>query len=335
MKAIVQTRYGSPDVLTLTERPAPTAGPKDLLVEVRAAALTQGDRRLRAGDFPGVTWLPGRLVMGLLGPRQQTGGTTFAGKVLAVGRDVTRFTPGDDVFGTGPGGALAERLVCSEDSAVAHMPVGLDHTEAAALPYGAETAHHFLVTRGEVSAGQRVCIIGATGGVGRYAVQIAHHLGAHVTAVCSAAHADLARELGADQVVNYRTQDLRDHGPYDVVLDTVGASGFHLCREALTATGRYLSLMVSFRLILQSLSHRFRRGGQRAILDVALGTAESQRRVARLAAEGVFTPHVARCFSLADTRQAFQYLEEVQPAGEVIVCPAPSLQVRPRAVAHA
>ena len=170
MRAAIVTTYGSPDAITLEERPVPAPGPTQLRVRVHASPVTQGDRRIRAGDFPGIMATIGRLAMGWSGPRASVQGSMFAGVVEAVGAEVTRFQPGDRVFGASMDSAHADHLVIDQDKAIARIPDGISFTEAAAVPFGAGTALPYLRDLGEVQPGQRVLIVGAAGGVGLAAV---------------------------------------------------------------------------------------------------------------------------------------------------------------------
>ena len=221
MQAATLSNYGTPDAFTLAEVPTPTVSEGQILVRVRATVVTQGDRRLRSADFPGISAIPGRLLMGVTRPRNTVHGTMFAGRVEAVGEGVTDFAAGEDVFGACDNGAYAEYLAVKADSGIAKMPSGISYEQAAALPYGAVTALMFLEGMADVQPGQKVAIVGAAGGVGRYAVQVARHLGAEVTAVCSARDAELVREFGAHHVVDYRSEDFTAADTkYDVIFDT-------------------------------------------------------------------------------------------------------------------
>ena len=318
MYAIVQDSYGPPSVLHAATVPSPLAAAGRLLIEVRASVVSQGDRRLRAGDFPGLTWLPGRLMLGLTGPRAKVPGTMFAGRVRAVGEGVTRFAVGDDVFGSVNSGAYAEQLTIAADGPVAKMPPGTSYEQAASLPYGAVTALTFLRDLGGVKPGQRVCILGASGGVGVAAVQIARHLGAEVTAVCSAPHHALVAELGAHRTLDYRTQDFRNGQAYDLIFDTIGATRFGLCRSALTPTGRYLSLILTVNLLLWSALSRLV-GGQRASGGVAMGQQRDLDDVAALVASGALKPVIHRVYPLADIAGAHARVEAGGVPGAVVV----------------
>lgn len=321
MQAIHQRRYGAPDALTPVQRPAPTPGPGELLVAVHATPVTQGDRRLRSGDFPGITWLPGRLMIGLTGPRAGVPGSIFAGRVVAVGDGVTRYAVGDDVFGASMSGALAERLVIGQDGAVARMPAGWTHAEAAALPYGAGTALAFVDGLGGLRAGERVLVIGAAGGVGRYAVQLARHLGARVVAVARPERAAGLHELGADEVIALDAVDAA--APFDLVLDTPGLLSTRRARAVLRPDGRYLTLNATLAVLVAMLLRPLL-GGPRLATGVSFDDAASLERLRQLAEAGALRPTIARRFPLADAAAAHRCVEQERPAGEVIVEPVPA-----------
>lgn len=327
MQAVVQDRFGSPTALTLAEVTPPRVGDLDVLVDVHASAVTHADRRIRAGDFPGIVRIPAHLAMGVTGPRNRPG-TMFAGRVVEVGSAVTRFQVGDDVFGSAleEGGAYAERIAVPEDRRIARMPTGLRYAEAAALPYGAVTALIFLRDLADVHPGEKVAILGASGGVGAFAVQIARHLGAEVTAVCGAQDADLARSLGAHHVVDYRTEDFRT-GRYDVILDTLGASSFGASRPALTPTGRYLCLVASARLLFDVLVTALV-GGQRVFTSTSPGTSQHLEDVREMVERGALQPVVGREFPLARVAEAHAHHEAGRTRGTVVLtvaeAPAPA-----------
>ncbi|MCB9598767.1 MAG: NAD(P)-dependent alcohol dehydrogenase [Sandaracinus sp.] len=318
MQAIHQTRYGSPDVLSLTETARPTLGPRDVLVQVEATGVTRGDLRVRAADFPGIGRLLGRLVTGLFAPRHTIPGTTFAGRVVEVGAEVTRFAVGDAVFGLADHGAYAEALAMPEDGALAKRPEGYDAAEATTLPYGAATARTFLVELAALQPGERVAVIGASGEVGRFAVALARHLGAEVTAIASRDFAQLAT-LGAHRVIDRTKEDpFAERGRYDVVFDTSTVHHFARARHALSAKGRYLTLHLTVGILGQMLWTKLR-GGVRALFGVSLPNAEAIEDVARLAEAGAFTPVVARRFPLARAPEAHALVEKGSLAGSVVL----------------
>jgi NADPH:quinone reductase-like Zn-dependent oxidoreductase len=227
MQIIVCDNYGSPDVLKLETQDRPTIGAQELLVEVHATSVTTADWRFRAAWFPAGMGLLGRLMLGLRRPRNRSTGREFSGRIVAVGAEVTRFQIGDEVFGSNPGGVNAEFIAVPESAAVLPKPERLTHAEAAALPFGAITSVTFLREMAKIQPGERVLIAGASGGVGVYAVQVAKHLGAEVTAICSPGNAELVRSLGADHVIDYTTEDPRQMGrTWDVIVDPVGKMSF-------------------------------------------------------------------------------------------------------------
>lgn len=231
MAALRQTEYGGPDVLSVAHVARPEVGPGQVLVRVHAAALDRGTVHLVSGT-PYLV----RLVEGVRRPKHRIAGLDVAGVVEAVGEGVDDLQPGDEVFGTARG-ALAE-YVAADPAKLARKPAGLTFAAAAAVPVSGQTALAALREQADVQPGQRVLVLGASGGVGSYAVQLATALGAHVTGVCSAAKADLVRALGADEVLDYATTDPTDgSAQYDVVLDIGGSRPLRALRRALTPTG--------------------------------------------------------------------------------------------------
>ncbi|MEM6930824.1 MAG: NAD(P)-dependent alcohol dehydrogenase, partial [Myxococcota bacterium] len=266
MNAAFTPAYGPATVIEIRDVPEAPLGDRQIRVKVHASPVTAGDLRIRSASFPGVALL-GRLLMGVFGPRAPVQGTMFSGQVVEVGPRVTRFVVGDSVFGEASSGAWAERLVVDADGAVAHRPVGVSHDEAAATPYGAGTSMHFLKRLAKVAAGEHVLVLGGSGGVGRFAIQVAKHLGARVTAVGSRRNLALMRRLGADEVLDYRRHDFtRTKVRYDVIFDVADASSFAHCRRVLAPDGRYVTLYVSGRALWQSLVTRLT-GGRRVLFD--------------------------------------------------------------------
>ena len=227
MKAIVSERYGPPDVLQLRDDDTPGLEPHQLLVRVHASSVNPAEWYRVHGPFFA------RLPNGLRRPKQPAVGTDLAGRVEAVGADVQEFQPGDEVFGTGVG-AWAEYAVAREPRLV-RKPANVSFEEAAAVPIAATTALQALRDHGRVQPGQKVLINGAAGGVGTYAVQLAKHFGAEVTAVCSAGNVELVRSLGADRVLDYTREDFTQGDErYDVMLDVAGSRPFRRFRRVLT-----------------------------------------------------------------------------------------------------
>lgn len=318
MRAATYDTYGAPDVLRVREVPTPTAGDGEILVQVQASTVTQGDRRLRSADFPGISWLPGRLMVGLFRPKARVLGTMFAGRVAAVGKGVTRFVPGDDVFGSCMSGAYGEYVAVPADGTVAQMPAAMGYGEAAALPYGAMTALIYLRDLGRVERGQRVLVIGASGGVGRYAVQVAAHFGAEVTGVCGSDH-ELVRSLGAAHVVDHRREDFSAGGrEYDIIFDASDTSSFGRCKASLTPRGRFLSLYMTATVLVQMLVTSLF-GGRRAMVGAAFGSRADMEQVRDLAEQGAIWPVIDGSYPLERIVEAHARVETDRPHGSVVV----------------
>jgi NADPH:quinone reductase-like Zn-dependent oxidoreductase len=236
MKAAVFTRYGPPDVFEIREVPAPVPRDDEVLVRVHASTVCFGDRMIRQGP------LLVRLLNGLRRPRLTILGVDLAGTVVATGKSVTRFAPGDQVFGSRGDkfGAYAELACVSETGFLARKPVNMTMEEAASVFVGAVCALYFL-RKASIRPGERVLVHGASGSLGTFAVQLAKHYGAHVTAVCGAGNLELVRSLGADAVIDYTQQDFTsDRSSYDVICDVMGKAAFPDSLRALKPGGRYL-----------------------------------------------------------------------------------------------
>lgn len=316
----------------MTDREVDTPAPArhEVLVRVHAAAVDARDWHLMRGD-PYVA----RLTLGFGGPRAKIRGTDFAGRVEAVGEGVTRFRPGDEVFGEAEG-AFAE-YVCAAEAVVEPKPVNLTFEEAAAIPLAGNTALMGLRDAGRVRPGQKVLINGASGGVGIFAIQIAKVLGAEVTGVCRTRNVDLVRSAGADHVIDYTKEDFaRRGGPggdpdgqrYDVVLDLVGNRSLAECRRVLTPDGTLVlsggglseggSLIGPMALLLkgQALS-RFAR--HRLLVLTALPSSENLATLREFAESGGITPVIDRTYALSEAPEAIRYLEVEHARAKVVI----------------
>jgi NADPH:quinone reductase-like Zn-dependent oxidoreductase len=316
MKAAVYERYGGPEVVAVREVPRPEPGPGEMLVRVGAASLTTADWRMRASAFPGALWLPGRMMVGLLRPRQTVLGRDFAGVVDRVGAGVAGFREGERVFGVAGHGAHAEFVKVPETAAVLATPEGMTDAEAAALPFGALSALVFLRDYARVRAGQSVLVVGASGGVGCYAVQIARALGAEVTGVASAANLGFVRGLGAAEALDY-AQPAPAGRLYDAILDTVGATTFAGEKAALKEGGVYVPLNFGLREGLQALATR--RAARKVAIGVSGDTRKDLAAVVAMVADRRVRPVIDRSFPLADIVAAHRYVEGRHRRGAVIV----------------
>jgi NADPH:quinone reductase-like Zn-dependent oxidoreductase len=244
MKAILHTAYGPPDELQLKEIETPVPKDNEVLIRIHATTVTTSDCNMRNLTFvPKLFVLPMRMQFGFLSPSNNILGFDLAGQVEAAGKNVTRFKEGDQVFGTTEPafGAHAEYICLPEDAVLTTKPANMTFEEAATIPVIANTALHFIRDLGHVQAGQSVLIIGASGGIGTFSVQLAKYYGAEVTGVCSTTNLELVKSLGADKVIDYTQQDFTRSGEtYDVIFDAVGKSSFSRCKSSLKENGVYL-----------------------------------------------------------------------------------------------
>jgi NADPH:quinone reductase-like Zn-dependent oxidoreductase len=322
MKAAMRDTYGSPDVVVeLREIEKPVPADDEVLVRVRAASLN-------LSDWYEVTGRPyvGRVAMGLRRPKESRLGTDYAGTVEAVGKDVTQFRPGDEVFG-GRTGALAEYVTPKADRAIVPKPANVTFEEAAAVPVAALTALQGLRDKGGLQPGQKVLINGASGGVGTFAVLIAKALGAEVTAVCSTPNVDIARSLGADHVVDYTKEDCTRRGErYDLLIDVAGGRSWSDCKRALEPQGtlvivggprknRLLGPLGS--VIRLRVGAMF--GSRKAAFFIARFNKEDMELLRELLAAGKLTPVLDRRFELSEIADAFRHMGEGHPRGKIVV----------------
>jgi NADPH:quinone reductase-like Zn-dependent oxidoreductase len=319
MKAIVYEKYGPPDVLhpREVEKPAPKAD--EVLIQVHAASVNWGDwHNLRADPFLV------RLAAGLLKPKNKILGFDVAGRVETVGVNVKQFQPGDEVFGdiyACGGGAFAEYVAVPENALVL-KPANITFEQAAAVPVAAVTALQGLRDQGQIRAGQKVLINGASGGVGTFAVRLARHFGAEVTGVCSARNVNLVRRLGADHVVDYTQEDITQNGQrFDLILDNVGNPSIYkrLYKHSLSPKGICVIVAGSFFLQLIQGPWMTLTGGNKIGTFMTVTTREDLAFIQELLETGEIVPVIDRCYPLSEVPEAIRYLEEGHARGKLVI----------------
>jgi NADPH:quinone reductase-like Zn-dependent oxidoreductase len=319
MHAIVHRQYGTPDVLAYEEIARPVPGDNEVLVRVHAAGVSVGDHHIITGK----PYVIRPSVGGLLRPKHLVPGSAMAGRVEAVGAQVTAFRPGDDVYGETTSGAFAEYVVVP-GARLAPKPRNLSFEEAAATPW-AVTPLQALRDAGGLKAGQHVLINGASGGVGSWAVQIAKALGARVTAVCSTRNVARMRTLGADEVIDYTTADFVDGGPrFDVMLDTVGNRSVLECRSVLVPTGTFVSCSGGtsgtrwlVRLVWMLLVSRFT--SQKLKPFIVRLNRKDLLVLTELVEAGKIKPVIERRYALRDVADALRHVGEGHAQGQTVI----------------
>jgi NADPH:quinone reductase-like Zn-dependent oxidoreductase len=326
MKAIVWTKYGSPEGLQLQEVEKPAPKGNEVRVKIQAATVTAGDCEMRSLQFPFYLALPIRLFAGLRKPtRIRILGMELAGDVDAVGKDVRRFKEGDPVFGmTGFGfGAYAEYICLPEepgdmDGPLALKPTTMSYEEAAAVPVGGLEALHFL-RKANIQPGQKVLINGAGGSIGTFGIQLAKHYGAEVTAVDSTGKLDTMRSIGADRVIDYTQEDFTKHGEtYDVIFDVVGQSPFARSMKSLNPNGIYLIANPRLPKMLRKL-WASRMSNKTVILETSSPTTEDLEFLKDLIEAGTLKSVIDRRYPLEEVAEAHRYVETGQKKGSVVI----------------
>ncbi len=313
MKAIVYTKFGPPEVLHLQEVEKPTPKANEVLIKIVATTVVKEDPDWRASlGFNSI-----------LKPRHLILGQELAGEVEATGRDVTRFSTGDQVFGMDSFGAYAEYKCMPENGVLAIKPANMSYEEAASVPNGALTALPFLRDKGNIRSGQTVLIYGASGSVGAAAVQLAKYYGAEVTGVCSTANLEWVKSLGADQVIDYSKEDFTENGKtYDIIFDTVGKCSFSACKGSLTDEGLYLTTVPTPVIMLQAFSSE--KSGKK-VKFLAAGLRPAREKVkdliflTELIEAGKMKAVIDRCYPLEHIAEAHRYVENGHKKGNVVI----------------
>ena len=302
MKAILYTKYGSPDVLNLMEIEKPIPKDHEILIKIRAATVTSGDVRLRSSDFPPLFWLPARLIFGLFKPKKTILGHEFSGIVEGMGKDVINFKVGDAVFGTTtmlPTGSYAEYICLPQKwkHGVIHLkPTNLNFHEAAALPIGGMTAL-FLLEKANISKNHKILVYGASGSVGSYGVQIAKQFGSSVIGVCSTSNIDIVKSLGADKVIDYTKDDYTlQNDNFDIVFDAVGKTTKSKAKSVLKKGGVFVSVKM---LTKEKNEHLL--------------------KLKELAEKGKLKPLIDKCYPLEEIVSAHRYVDQGHKKGNVVI----------------
>jgi NADPH2:quinone reductase len=319
VKAVVFDNYGPPEILKVTDLEKPAARSREVVIKVHATTVTHADGMMRRGDTAAA-----RIFLGLRKPRKRFRimGIELAGVIEAVGRDVTLFKPGDEVYGfRGFGtGTCAEYKSMPETGSLELKPSNLDFHEAASVVDGSTTALYFLRDLGKIKKGQKVLINGASGSIGVFAVQLAAWFGAEVTGVCSAANGELVKSLGAGHIIDYTREDFTRSGKtWDIIFDTVGKSSFTRCRKALSPKGRYLVTngnIIKNRILtlLTPLS-----GGKRFVWGMSVEKKDPLRFLKDLFETDKLKPVIDRVYPLEQVIDAHRYVETGHKKGNVVI----------------
>jgi NADPH:quinone reductase-like Zn-dependent oxidoreductase len=314
MKAIVYTKFGPPEVLQLQEVEKPTPKAHEVLIKIVATTVVKEDPDMRAS--PGFN--------GFLKPRKPILGQELAGEIESIGKDVTRFRPGDQVYGMDMFGAYAEYKCMPESGALAIKPANMSYEEAASVPNGALTALPFLRDKGKIQSGQTVLIYGASGSVGAAAIQLVKYFGAEVTGVCSTTNLEWVKSLGADQVIDYTRDDFtKNCKTYDIIFDTVGKRPFSECKGSLTDEGIYLATVPTPVIMLQALWTA--KSGSKKVKFAATGLRSASEKIkdlvflTELIEAGKIKPVIDRCYPLEQIAEAHKYVEKGHKKGNVVI----------------
>jgi NADPH:quinone reductase-like Zn-dependent oxidoreductase len=320
LKAVVNTKYGPPNVLELKDIEKPTPKDNEVLVKIYATTVSSGDVRMRTGTRESMPFWPlSKLAIGITKPRVPILGHDFAGEIESIGNAVKRFKPGDQVFGSYGKGTYTEYICVPEDAVIAVKPSNMTYEEATAAPFGATSALTFL-RKGNIQRGQRVLIYGASGSVGIAAMQLARYYGAdEVTGVCSLANFEMVKSLGADQVIDYAKQDFTRNGQtYDLIFDTVGKTSFAHCKDSLKQNGRYLLAVFDFPQLGQMLWASMT-GSKKMVCTIGEEKTEDLVFLKALVEAGQFKSVIDRCYPLEQIVEAHRYVETGHKKGNVVI----------------
>ena len=320
MKAIVHEKYGSPEVLQIKDVEKPSPQDNEVLIKIHATTATLYDCWSRSATAPPGFGLLSRIASGIRRPKQPILGMDVAGEIQAVGKEVTLFKPGDQVFGFSASlGAYAEYMCLPEDRALAIKPENMSYEEAAAIPQGALTALYFL-RKADIKPGQDVLIYGASGGVGSFAVQLAaKHYGATVTGICSTSKLEMVKSLGCEHVIDYTSEEFDASGEtYDVIFDTFGKSPFSRCVKSLKETGIYLFVTFGLGRLLR-MAWLNRRSSKKALMGIVEDTNEDLIFLRELIEAGKMRSVIDKRYPAEQAAEAHRYVESGQKKGHVVI----------------
>ncbi|WP_346864116.1 NAD(P)-dependent alcohol dehydrogenase [uncultured Draconibacterium sp.] len=321
MKAIICTKYGTPEVLKMVEVDKPVPKNNEVLIKIHATTVNGADARIRGAVFPSIFNFPVKLAMGFKGPRKKILGVELAGTIEKIGTGVTRFKVGDEIFAsTGANfGAHAEYICLAETAEMTHKPSNMSFEEAAAVPHCALAALYFL-KKGKIQPGQKVLIHGAAGGIGTFAVQIAKTMGALVTGVCSTSGIEMVKSIGADKVIDYTRENISNYDDtYDVIFDTVGKSSIPECLEVLNENGQYLSAVhLELSRMLEGIKASLT-SNKKVIGGVASYTVENLNYLKNLIEAGKLKTVIDKQYSFHQMVEAHTYVDTGHKKGHVII----------------
>ncbi|SOC44535.1 NAD(P)-dependent alcohol dehydrogenase [Ureibacillus acetophenoni] len=320
MKAIMYKKFGPPEVLQVKEVEKPVPKGNEVLIKVKATTVTVADIRARSFTVPPAFWLPARITLGFRQPRKAILGMELAGEIEAVGKNVTKFNVGDQVFAATlkDFGAYAEYKCLPEDGPIAMKPSNITYGEAAAISIGARTALFFL-ERAKIENGQKVLVYGASGSVGSYAVQLAKFFGGHVTAVCSTKNVELVKSLGADKVIDYTKEDFSNTDEiYDVVFEAVNKSSFSACAKVIKRNGTYINVtevLPSFEMLRAKMANSLKL----IMSQNSPETPEALNFLKELVETGKLKVVIDRSYSFDEIVEAHKYVEKGHKRGNVVI----------------
>lgn len=318
MKAMIYKEYGTPGVLQTCILKKPEPKNHEVLIKLMATTVTTADCMMRRGDT-----VLSRFMIGLSGPRKkyQTLGIELSGRIESIGKKVSRFRVGDEVFafrGFGTG-CYAEYKCMSENASLSLKPDNMNFSEAASVVDGATTALFFLKEKADLQKGQHILINGASGSIGTFAVQLAKHFGAEVTGVCSTKNLEYVKSLGADKVIDYTKQDFANTGDkYDVIFDTIGKSSFMHCKPALKNGGKYVVTVMTMKRLIQTIVTKFG-ANKKVILAMSVNKTGELEFIRDLIEKGHLKTYIDRQYSFEELPEAHAYVDKGHKKGNVVI----------------